>query len=59
MSATKIKVLTFEQYLNLILRVAEYKEPEMFKANSKKALFSFVETYFVPLLEQIENALDS
>ena len=56
--ASQIKNLTFDQYLNLILRIAEFKEPIKYRANPKAVLINMVEEHLIPLIDSIKNAVE-
>ena len=50
-----IKTISFQQYLDCILAIAELKEPQLFQANPKAALKKIVIENFLPLLAKIEQ----
>jgi hypothetical protein len=49
-TANMIKLITFEQYLNVILRVAETKFPELYKKHPKAALKALLKNNVLPLM---------
>lgn len=53
-----IKHITFEQFLNTILRISESKFPEKFKKYPKSALKSLLKYHILPLLKRIEEAVE-
>jgi hypothetical protein len=54
-----IKHITFEQYLNTILRVSELKYPEIFKKYPKSALKALLKNNVLPLMKRIESAVEN
>jgi hypothetical protein len=54
-----IKHLSFEQYLNTILRISELKYPEIFKKYAKSALKALLKNNILPLMKRIENAVEN
>jgi hypothetical protein len=54
-----IKHVSFEQFLNTILRISEIKYEEMFKKHPKSALKELLKRNVLPLLKRIEKAVES
>ena len=54
-----IKHITFEQYLNTILRVSELKYPDIFKKYPKSALKALLKNNIMPLMKRIESAVEN
>jgi len=53
-----IKHITFEQFLNAILRISETKYEELFKKHPKSALKELLKRNILPLLKRIEAAVE-
>lgn len=51
--------MAFEQYLNLILRIAEFKNPHKYKTHPKSVLLDLIYQNFIPLIDSIENAVEN
>lgn len=54
-----IKNITFEQFLNTILRISEIKYEDMFKKHPKSALKELLKRNILPLLKRIEKAVEN
>lgn len=54
-----IKHISFEQFLNVILRISEVKYEEIFKRHPKSALKELLKKNVLPLLKRIEQAVES
>ena len=52
-----MKSLTFEQYLNTTLRIAEFKDPRGFKVSPKSVLLGLLEQHLIPLIDSIDAAV--
>lgn len=57
--ANHIKSLTFEQYLNTILRIAEFKDSEGFAENPKQVLLTMLYKHLIPVIEKIEGSIEN
>lgn len=57
--ANHIKSLTFEQYLNTVLRIAEYKDVAGFAENPKRVLLSLLYNHLLPIIERIEGSIEN
>jgi len=54
-----IKTITFDQFLNSVLRISELKFPDLFKKYPKSALKALLKNYLLPLLEKIELCVET
>jgi len=54
-----IKHISFEQFLNSILRISELKFPDKFKKYPKSALKALLKNHVLPLLKRIEQAVEN
>lgn len=54
-----IKHISFDQYLNTILRISELKYPEVFKKYAKSALKALLKNNILPLMKRIESAVEN
>ena len=50
-----IKQITKKQYLNIILRLAKFKYPQLYEKHSKGALNKLINEYLIPLLKKQES----
>ncbi len=58
LTTNTVKAITFEQFLNCILRISELKFPTLYNKHQKSALNSLLHQYLLPLLERIESAVE-
>ena len=56
--SNNIKTITFEQFLNIILRISELKYTDLYQRHPKQALNSLINHYLVSHLENIESAVE-
>jgi len=56
--SNQIKNLTFDQFLNLTLRISEFKDPVKYKVNPKSVLLGLLNNHMMPLITCIEQAAE-
>lgn len=50
----QVQNITYDKFLNMVVRIAEFKNPKKYNANPKKALLNLICQNFIPLIDKIE-----
>ena len=58
-STCGIKQISFDQFLNCVLRISGQKYPEKYKIHPKSALKALLKHHILPLIKGIEKAVES